>query len=102
MLGKRWGDDPLQSHIEANTGHEVPWTSVAQERDQWSAMEVIFAGKALRRSPRRQLPRTRWMMKEDDNAQDSAARAGKMVSGRIVRIASSGRMRSFSVCSDTQ
>lgn len=56
------------ANIETSTGDEIPWTRVAQDRDHWSAMEATFVGQVLRRSPKPQVPRRRWIMEGDDNA----------------------------------
>lgn len=59
-----------------HTRHDVtrPW--VAQDRDQWCALEATFVAKVLRSSPQPHLPKTRWMMRS--GAETITARKGLM------------------------
>lgn len=59
MRGERRWDDPLRSHIEtlqATRSHGIVWPRTGTKGQPW----------LLRRSPRPQLHRTRWMMREDN------------------------------------
>lgn len=67
-LGKRRWGDPLQSHADTSTGDDVSLTRVAPDKDQWGALDTHVVAKMLRRSPKSQLPKTRWMICEDADA----------------------------------
>lgn len=63
---RRW-DDPLQHHVETSTGDAVPWFRAAHI-GQWSPMEPASVAKVLRKGPKAQLPRTRWVRGDDTRA----------------------------------
>lgn len=48
------------ANVETSSGDDVPWTWVAEDMHQWSAMEATFVAKVL--------SKTRWMVNEDPEA----------------------------------
>lgn len=66
-LGWRRWDDPIQRHVDATRGEEIPWHKATDDRSAWSATDANFVARVLRRTTGARVPHTRWTMPEHEN-----------------------------------